>query len=441
MGPGGGLEESFDGGQLEGWELGPDVAVADGALIIGPGNFAARGGEFSDFQLTFKLRRDSEGAFRLGFYARDESEYALILFPGEAILERRKDGPPIPLANAGPQPAGADGWQNLDLTASGGRITLAIDGSQLFDVEEENPLRAGALVFLNIGASEIAIDDVKFVPLSAQAGVGEPAPPQEAPGEGPGQEGGDVPGGEAAPGAALAPPTATPTPAATGFSAFVQSLAASTADPLQLTTIVINLVLSALFALALGLAYVHWGMSLSNRRALAANFMLITVTTTFIIMIVRSSVALSLGLVGALSIVRFRAAIKEPEELAYLFFAIGIGIGLGDNQRVLTLLTLLLALVMIGLGRLVRKGSADVNLHLIVASEGAPPLDLDQVLDELKKHTRRLRLQRFDENGERMEASFLVEFDSLEAMQAAREQLRVLSPGVEITFLDNRGIV
>ena len=51
------------------------------------------------------------------------------------------------------------------------------------------------------------------------------------------------------------------------------------------------------------------------------NFLLITVTTMFIITIVKSSLALSLGLVGALPVVRFRSAIKEPEELAYLFLS------------------------------------------------------------------------------------------------------------------------
>ena len=64
---------------------------------------------------------------------------------------------------------------------------------------------------------------------------------------------------------------------------------------------------------------------------------LLAVTTMFIITVVKSSLALSLGLVGALSIVRFRAAIKEPEELTYLFFAISIGLGLGADQRVVTL--------------------------------------------------------------------------------------------------------
>ena len=49
-------------------------------------------------------------------------------------------------------------------------------------------------------------------------------------------------------------------------------------------------------------------------------------------MIVKNSIALSLGLVGALSIVRFRAAIKEPEELTYLFLVIATGLGTGSGQ-------------------------------------------------------------------------------------------------------------
>jgi hypothetical protein len=204
--------------------------------------------------------------------------------------------------------------------------------------------------------------------------------------------------------------------------------------------VAVNLALAALFAFILGQAYIYWGASLSNRRAFAANFLLITVTTTFIILVVRSSVALSLGLVGALSIVRFRAAIKEPEELAYLFFAIGIGIGLGDNQRLLTTLALIAGLILVGLMHIFRRGTADVNLHLTIAGSGEAHLDLERLMQTLQQHCTKARLMRFDETGERMEASFLVELRRLDDLQAARAALRQLAPGLEITFLDNRGV-
>ena len=63
-------------------------------------------------------------------------------------------------------------------------------------------------------------------------------------------------------------------------------------------------------------------------------------------MIVKSSLALSLGLVGALSIVRFRTPIKEPEELVYLFLAIAIGIGYAAGQTLLTSLIFVSILTM-----------------------------------------------------------------------------------------------
>ena len=67
-------------------------------------------------------------------------------------------------------------------------------------------------------------------------------------------------------------------------------------------------------------------------------FLLLIPTMILIITVIKSSIALSLGLVGALSIIRFRTPIKEPEELAYIFIAIAIGLGLGANQVLATVI-------------------------------------------------------------------------------------------------------
>ena len=66
--------------------------------------------------------------------------------------------------------------------------------------------------------------------------------------------------------------------------------------------------------------------------SVARVFPLLTLVTIAVISVVKASLSLSLGLVGALSIVRFRAAIKDPEELVYLFLCIGIGLSLGSAQ-------------------------------------------------------------------------------------------------------------
>jgi uncharacterized membrane protein YhiD involved in acid resistance len=168
--------------------------------------------------------------------------------------------------------------------------------------------------------------------------------------------------------------------------------------------------------------------------------MLVTITTTFIILVVRSSVALSLGLVGALSIVRFRNAIKDPEELAYLFLAIGLGIGLGDNQRTVTLITLAVVVVVLGLAHLLRQTQADVNLHLEVSSHGSEKITLQQVMDVVAQYAVKLRLLRYDETPEAMEMSFVVEFRHISGLNQTRDALQQLSPSLQVSFLDNKGV-
>lgn len=118
---------------------------------------------------------------------------------------------------------------------------------------------------------------------------------------------------------------------------FDEFLSTTTAN-ISILGFIVNIILSALLAYALGWIYIKYGNSLSNRKQFSRNFLLVTMTTMLMITVVKSSLALSLGLVGALSVIRFRAAIKEPEELSYLFLAIAIGLGLGADQTVITLL-------------------------------------------------------------------------------------------------------
>src|SRR5512139_2168167 len=151
-----------------------------------------------------------------------------------------------------------------------------------------------------------------------------------------------------------------------------------------LPKLVLSLGIAALLGIILGQVYIHFGHSLSNRRLFARNFLVLVVTTTLIISIVRSSLALSLGLVGALSIVRFRAAIKEPEELAFLFLAISVGLGLCAGQALVTIVALIIILKLIVIRGLFRRGgSAQPNLFLTVTSPTAGGLGAERILQAL----------------------------------------------------------
>lgn len=208
--------------------------------------------------------------------------------------------------------------------------------------------------------------------------------------------------------------------------------------PVPVWLFAVNLALAVALALLLGYVYTRWGDSLSNRRRFASNFLLITVTTTFIISIIRSSLALSLGLVGALSIVRFRAAIKEPEELAYLFVAIAVGLGLGANQGIITLIAVAVVVLAVWLRKRLRKPHAASNLQLSIANHDEPRISLEQLVETLKPYCAQLELVRFDDDGTALEAAFLAEFDSFAQLSAAKAALRALSQTLEIVFMQSQ---
>ena len=116
---------------------------------------------------------------------------------------------------------------------------------------------------------------------------------------------------------------------------------------INLITFVEGLMLAGILSFIIQITYLKFSTSLSNKYDFSKNFIILGVTTTLVITIVKSSLALSLGLVGALSIVRFRAAIKEPEELVYLFLIIATGLGCGAGQLKITFIGVIFAIIII----------------------------------------------------------------------------------------------
>jgi hypothetical protein len=219
---------------------------------------------------------------------------------------------------------------------------------------------------------------------------------------------------------------------------FEQFLSTSSAQ-FSIWNFSLNLLLTALLAYLLGLLYYRYGDSLSNRKSFGRNFVILAVTTMIIISIVKSSLALSLGLVGALSIVRFRSAIKEPEELSYLFLNIAIGLGFGANQRIATIIGFsFLAIYLISKKVLYKKGAYETQ-NLILTLNIANP-DKDQligVIDILRQNTKNIDLKRFDEDESTLEASFIIEVDDFEELNNAKITLQRSYKGITISLMDN----
>jgi hypothetical protein len=199
----------------------------------------------------------------------------------------------------------------------------------------------------------------------------------------------------------------------------------------------INSAILIIIMVILSLTYSHCASSLSGRKKFAANFILIAFTTMLIISIVKTSLALSLGLVGALSIVRFRAAIKEPEELSYLFFSIAVGLGFGANQRLVTIVATGVMLLIIWARYYLNNKSEKQNLFLNISSTDRENVSLTTVRDVIKEVLPAARLTRYDETDQSVESSWWIEVKKTEQLQQLHRELEKISKKVKISFIDN----
>jgi uncharacterized membrane protein YhiD involved in acid resistance len=111
-------------------------------------------------------------------------------------------------------------------------------------------------------------------------------------------------------------------------------------DAIELSVgeIILNLLISLLVSLWVLFIYKLSYQSNVYNKSFAVSLPVSALVTTMVIMAVSSNVILSLGMVGALSIVRFRTAIKNPLDTIFMFWAIGIGITVGANTTILAVI-------------------------------------------------------------------------------------------------------
>ena len=112
--------------------------------------------------------------------------------------------------------------------------------------------------------------------------------------------------------------------------------------------VMIGMVFALIIGLFIMLIYKKSFSGVMYSRGFAMSLVGLSLVTTLVIMAVTSNVVLSLGMVGALSIVRFRAAIKEPMEIVFLFWSLAVGIVIGAGMIPLAVIgSLIIGLIFI----------------------------------------------------------------------------------------------
>ncbi len=207
--------------------------------------------------------------------------------------------------------------------------------------------------------------------------------------------------------------------------------------PLAIGGLVLNLLIGLLLSLLVAWYYEHYGQSLSNRRKFAQLLPVLALTTAIVISIVKSSLALSLGLVGALSIVRFRTAIKEPEELIYLFIAIAIGLGVGANQYWATVVGVLAILAYMAVRLLMARRPEPSNLYLniLVREQENSNSLFSRVNERLLEQVEMADFRRLDSRDGMMQLTYFVRCRNPQALNDLIDDLKSRFPISEVSFI------
>lgn len=198
---------------------------------------------------------------------------------------------------------------------------------------------------------------------------------------------------------------------------------------LSTTDIILGLFVSLLAGLFILLIYRSAMRQISPNRSFCITLMLVCSISAMVVLTITSNLALSLGMVGALSIVRFRTALKDSSDTAFMFWAVAAGITAGAGFYLLTAIGCLFIGALCMLSNVICN-AADKPFLLVVKTDRGNASDL--VEQALSKSKMAYRLSSMVDNGVGLEVIYELGFK-----EAGRQKILALKeiPGVTAVSL------
>lgn len=207
-------------------------------------------------------------------------------------------------------------------------------------------------------------------------------------------------------------------------------------DPISLIDSLISLFFAAIFGWLITNSYKYSSNSIYGGRQIISSIIPLTLIVCVIITVVKSSLALSLGLVGALSIVRFRTPIKDPEDLIYLFISIVTGLGFGANQNLYTSIGISLILLILAWRSLIKSKrylklnhGEEFNLNLEWKSN-LEQISVSGIIDILSKTCSEISLIRFDNSKVQKNLILQISLKEMENIENLIKDISILNPEI-----------
>ncbi|WP_404987509.1 DUF4956 domain-containing protein [Clostridium culturomicium] len=167
--------------------------------------------------------------------------------------------------------------------------------------------------------------------------------------------------------------------------------------------IVLSMALTVLLSLFVYWVYKKTYNGVMYSKNFNVTIILISTVTAMVMMVIGSNLALSLGMVGALSIIRFRASIKDPKDIAFLFWGIGVGLSCGTGIYIVGIVgSVFIACILFILNR----GLYDESCYLLIIK--GEKIDFKSIEDIIGKYTKMDRIRMKNSTHNTVEATYEV---------------------------------
>ena len=220
----------------------------------------------------------------------------------------------------------------------------------------------------------------------------------------------------------------------------LNSLSFSDNINLSISSFIVSILLSFILSLLLSKIYRRYSNSFSNPNSLARVLPILSIGTTIIIAVVKSSLALSLGLVGALSIVRFRTPIKEPEELTYIFLTIGIGLATGANQYIVAIIGFIITAICIIINRRLTYKFSNQNT-IAISIIGINISDISKIIELVSKNSLSINFHNLSTNNNKIKENTILNLSivpkDFNGINLLANEITNSFPNCSINIIDN----
>ena len=152
--------------------------------------------------------------------------------------------------------------------------------------------------------------------------------------------------------------------------------------PIQ--TVFLILVIAFIVAMIIYLTYKNTYTGVMYNPRFNISLVMITMVTTIVMVVIGSNISVSLGMVGALSIIRFRTAVKDPRDTAFIFWGVVSGLACGTQNYTIVLAgSVVICLVLFGFKKVVSK---DDKYLLIIKGNDLNIKDIEKVIEKSVKY-------------------------------------------------------